>query len=109
MDKKTGKQKVDPKTGKPVKKRLKKEESAADTEYEVDEKTGKLKIDSTGRPIVKYEIDPKTGKAKVDARTGKQLVSRKKTTVAKRGGEYESSTYEIDFERGKVLRDPATG
>ena len=54
-----------------MKKRLKKEESMAETEYELDEKTGKLKINpQTRRPIAKLEIDPKTGKNKVDPRTG---------------------------------------
>jgi len=92
-----------------VKKRLKKEESMAETEYELDEKTGKLKINpQTRRPIAKLEIDPKTGKNKVDPRTGKPIISRKRVIVYK-GLESESSTYEVDYLRGKLLRDPTTG
>jgi len=79
-------------------------ESEGETDYEYDEKTGKLKLDSAGRPIAKMEIDEKTGKPKLDE-TGNPITKRKHR-ADKDGNE---STYEVNWKEGKYIYDPATG
>jgi hypothetical protein len=78
VDKETGKPRIDPATGKPMKARKPKPLSDGETEYEYDEKTGQIKLDKkTGQPVPKYVLDPKTGKPAIDEKTGQPLVMRR--------------------------------
>jgi hypothetical protein len=69
-------------------------------------------------------LDPKTGKVAIDAKTGKPIVMRRGKDkdgkhnegdlTRRRGGaggdsDSDGSTYEIDWSRGKYVKDPVTG
>jgi hypothetical protein len=97
---------IDPSTGKFLKMR-KKFESEGETDYEVDEKTGKVKMDSDGKPIPKLEYDI-NGKVKINSMTGKPMTKR----VHKKDQDDDDgagSSYEVDWKNGKYVVDPATG
>jgi len=109
VDPATGKRKIDPSTGKPMIFR-KKFESEGETDYEVDEKTGKIKMDAEGKPIPKVEYDHISGKVKIDPKTGKPIAKRIRRKDKPAGdGDGNDSSFEVDWKNGKYVIDPSTG
>ena len=108
MDPSTGKRKIDPSTGKPMIQR-KKFESEGETDYEVDEKTGKVKMDAEGKPIPKVEYDHISGKVKIDPKTGKPVAKRIRRKDKAEEADGNASSYEVDWKNGRYVIDPSTG
>jgi hypothetical protein len=104
-DTRTGKPIIDPRTGKPVVKRRRvKDPDEGETEYEVDQKTGKVVLDKHGKPIPVYVVDKTTGKVRIDAATGKPIKARKPKAAS--DGDTE---YEFDEKTGAIKLDKKTG
>jgi hypothetical protein len=73
--------------------------------YELDESTGKPKVDPvTGRLVRRYDsdvylIESDTGRPAIDPATGKKVLKKQMSRHA----------YEIDYETNKPKFDPETG
>ena len=88
----TGKPRIDPRTGWPVRKTKDKRKKAfAEDDYAIDPKTGKVVIDvKTGRPV-------------------RKMVRTKKDKKGRLVEESDETEFEIDPETGKPMIDPTTG